>query len=150
MARQYCGQLGKQDNGQVAVSLSIANQHASLPVAYQLYLPQGWAMDPLQRVKAGIPDGITFKTKPQIALDQIHAAQLAGIAPGIVLIDAGYGIDTGFRMDLRKMHLDDVVGVQSSTSLWPQGQGPLLADKAPNRRSRSNSPDIHLLTGTGP
>jgi DDE superfamily endonuclease len=35
VARQYCGQLGKQDNCQVAVSLSIANHHASLPVAYQ-------------------------------------------------------------------------------------------------------------------
>src|SRR5437867_9320501 len=42
VARQYCGQLGKQDNCQVAVSLSIANHHASLPVAYRLYLPQEW------------------------------------------------------------------------------------------------------------
>src|SRR5471030_2892411 len=35
VARQYCGQLGKQDNCQVAVTLSIANHHASLPVAYR-------------------------------------------------------------------------------------------------------------------
>src|SRR2546429_5701863 len=45
VARQYCGQLGKEDNCQVAVSLSIANEHASLPVAYRLYLPQEWAVD---------------------------------------------------------------------------------------------------------
>ena len=45
VARQYCGQLGKQDNCQVAVSLSVANDHASLPIAYQLYLPQEWADD---------------------------------------------------------------------------------------------------------
>ena len=45
VARQYCGQLGKQDNCQVAVSLSLANHHASLPVAYRLYLPQDWAED---------------------------------------------------------------------------------------------------------
>ena len=45
VARQYCGQLGKQDNCQVAVSLSIANHHASLPVAYRLYLPKEWAAD---------------------------------------------------------------------------------------------------------
>ena len=38
VARQYCGQLGKQDNCQVAVSLSAANDHASLPIAYRLYL----------------------------------------------------------------------------------------------------------------
>ena len=42
MARQYCGQLGKQDNCQVAVTLSLANHTASLPVAYRLYLPQAW------------------------------------------------------------------------------------------------------------
>ena len=41
VARQYCGQLGKEDNCQVAVSLSIASEHASLPVAYRLYLSPG-------------------------------------------------------------------------------------------------------------
>jgi hypothetical protein len=49
VARQYCGQLGKQDNCQVAVSLSIANHAASLPVAYRLYLPEDWAADPDRR-----------------------------------------------------------------------------------------------------
>ena len=42
VGRQYCGRLGKTDNCQVAVSLSIANDQGSLPVAYQLYLPQDW------------------------------------------------------------------------------------------------------------
>ena len=42
VARQYCGQLGKRDNCQVAVRLSAANDHASLPIAYRLYLPQEW------------------------------------------------------------------------------------------------------------
>ena len=53
VARQYCGQLGKQDNCQVAVSLSLANHHASLPVAYRLYLPQDWAADKQRRRKSG-------------------------------------------------------------------------------------------------
>ena len=53
VARQYCGQLGKQDNCQVAVSLSMANRHASLPVAYRLYLPQEWASDRARRRKTG-------------------------------------------------------------------------------------------------
>src|ERR1700726_2180401 len=56
VTRQYCGQLGKQDNCQVAVTLSIANHAASLPVAYRLYLPQEWAADPLRRDKAGVPE----------------------------------------------------------------------------------------------
>src|SRR4051812_42791821 len=64
VARQYCGQLGKQDNCQVAVTLSLANRTASLPVAYRLYLPQEWADDPARRQKAGVPEEITFQTKP--------------------------------------------------------------------------------------
>ncbi|TIT29601.1 MAG: transposase, partial [Mesorhizobium sp.] len=75
VARQYCGQLGKQDNCQIAVSLSIANDAASLPIAYELYLPHSWAEDPEQRKKAKIPAEITFRTKPQIALEQIRTAK---------------------------------------------------------------------------
>ena len=71
VARQYCGQLGKQDNCQVAVSLSLANHHASLPVAYRLYLPKDWAEDGERRRKTGVPEEIGFKTKPEIALEQI-------------------------------------------------------------------------------
>jgi len=69
---QYCGQLGKQSNCQVAVSLSIANHHASLPVAYQLYLPKVWADDRARRGKAGVPEDISFQTKPEIALAHIR------------------------------------------------------------------------------
>lgn len=88
VARQYCGQLGKQDNCQIAVSLSIANDAASLPIAYELYLPHSWAEDPEQRKKAKIPAEITFRTKPQIALEQIRTAKAEGVAPGVVLADA--------------------------------------------------------------
>jgi SRSO17 transposase len=52
---QYRGQLGKQANCQVAVTLSIANDHASLPIAYRLYLPQEWAEDTARRKKAHVP-----------------------------------------------------------------------------------------------
>src|SRR5687767_2971910 len=58
VARQYCGQLGKQDNCQVAVSLSGANEAASLPVAYRLDLPQDWAADPVRRKTAGVPESV--------------------------------------------------------------------------------------------
>ncbi len=66
VARQYCGELGKQDNCQVAVTLSIANHDASLPVAYRLYLPKEWASDRKRRRKVGVPDEISFKTKPEM------------------------------------------------------------------------------------
>src|SRR6266481_2284023 len=95
VARQYCGQLGKQDNCQVAVTLSIANHAASLPIAYRLYLPEDWAKDQARRHKAKVPEAIAFQTKPQIALEQIKAARTAGLPQGVVLMDAGYGNDTG-------------------------------------------------------
>src|SRR6185437_15248484 len=84
VARQYCGQLGKQDNCQVAVSLSMASVHASLPVAYRLYLPQAWASDAARRKKVGVPPGIGFQTKPEIALDQLRVACAAGLPRGVV------------------------------------------------------------------
>jgi len=125
VARQYCGQLGKQDNCQVAVSLSVANAAASLPVAYRLYLPEAWANDRERRHKAKIPDEIVFQTKPAIALDQIRSAKAAGVAPGVVLADAGYGADGAFRTGLTELGLSYVVGVQPTLSVWRPGQAPL-------------------------
>ena len=125
VTRQYCGQLGKQDNCQIAVSLSVANDHASLPIAFQLYLPEDWAGDPGRRRKAGVPEDIVFKTKPRIALDQIRAARADGVSEGVVLADAGYGINTAFRTALTQMGLTYVVGIQSSARLWSPGTGPL-------------------------
>jgi SRSO17 transposase len=73
VARQYCGQLGKQDNCQVAVSLSLANNAASLPVAYRLYLPQSWANDAERRAKVGGAEGrgIQDKTTDRTGTNQM-------------------------------------------------------------------------------
>ena len=125
VARQYCGQLGKVDNCQVAVSLSVANDHASLPLAYHLYLPAEWADDPARCARAGVPDDVTFQTKPAIALDQVRAALEAGVPPAPVPADAAYGVDTAFRDGLTALGLPYSVGVQPLTPLWPPGTGPL-------------------------
>jgi SRSO17 transposase len=125
VARQYCGQLGKQDNCQVAVSLSAVSDHASLPIAYRLYLPRPWIDDLARRAAAGVPVEVIFQTKPQIALDQLRAALAAGIAQTVVLADAGYGTDTDFRDGVTELGLSYVVGIQSSTSLWRPGTQPL-------------------------
>lgn len=125
VARQYCGQLGKQDNCQIAVSLSIANEGASLPIAWQLYLPEIWLDDPERRQKAKIPDEIVFQTKPQIAIDQVRAALAAQTPVGIVLADAGYGADGGFRRELTDLGLVYSAGVQPTVSVWRPGEGPL-------------------------
>jgi SRSO17 transposase len=127
VARQYCGEIGKQDNCQVAVTLSVASDHASLPIAFQLYLPEPWANDQERRKKAGIPGDVIFRTKPQIALDQIGQAITDDVPKGVVLADAGYGNDTAFRNGLTEFGLTYVVGVQGSTAVWAPGTEPLLA-----------------------
>src|SRR5512135_810081 len=114
VTRQYCGQIGKQDNCQVAVCLSVATEHPSLPVAFRLYLPQAWAEAPERRAKAGVPDDIAFQTKPGIALGQIRAAVAAGLPPAVVLMDAGYGTDTELRQGVSDLGLTYVAGIQSS------------------------------------
>jgi SRSO17 transposase len=121
VARQYCGQLGKQDNCQVAVSLSLANHHASLPAAYRLYLPEDWAGDDKRRRKAGVPDEIGFKTKPEIALEQITSACKAGLPRGVVLMDAGYGCNTNLRTSINALTLQYVAGILPNTSVWAPG-----------------------------
>jgi SRSO17 transposase len=114
----------KQDNCQVAVTLSIANHDASLPAAYRLYLPKDWASDRERRRKAGVPDDVSFKAKPEIALAQIRWACEAGLPHGVVLMDAGYGVDIDLRKSISTLGLSYVAGIQSHTTVWAPGTSP--------------------------
>jgi SRSO17 transposase len=114
---QYCGELGKQANCQVAVTLSIANHHASLPIAYRLYLPEKWAEDAARRKKAHVPEEIEFKTKPQIALEQTRAACAAGVPRGVVLMDASYGSHIALRTGISTLALSYVAGVMPTVKV---------------------------------
>ena len=125
VARQYCGMLGKQDNCQVAVSVSLACQTGSLPVAWSLYLPKEWAGDVVRREKAGVPQEVEFATKPAIALAQIERLIGQGAPRHCVLADAGYGIETAFRERLSELGLLYVVGVTGQVTVWPPGHMPL-------------------------
>jgi SRSO17 transposase len=127
VTRQYCGQVGKQENCRVAVSLSVATWSSSLPIAYRLYLPKEWADDTERRERAEVPEEVEFQTKPEIALNQIRAAAAANLDRGVVLADAAYGINTEFREGLSKLKLQYVVGVQSSLTVWEPGKQPLPA-----------------------
>ena len=140
VTRQYCGQLGKQDNCQVAVSLSLANRDASLPVAYRLYLPEDWANDQSLRRKTKIPQEIAFQTKPEIALAQIKAARAAGLPEAVVLMDAGYGNDTELRTAITALGMSYVAGIAATTTVWPPGAAPLL----PQTRSGRGRPQTRL------
>jgi len=139
---QYCGQLGKQANCQVAVSLSIANHSASLPVAYRLYLPKDWAADGARRAKAGVRLDIGFKTKPEIALEQIRWACEAGLPRGVALMDVAYGNDSRLRTGMTALGLTYVAGIQPNTLMWPSGAGPKRRGKPLNNTGRRDEPDL--------
>jgi SRSO17 transposase len=158
VARQYCGQLGKQDNCQVAVSISLATETASLPVAYRLYLPKEWATDQARRDKAQVPAQVRFATKPQIALEQLAGLRAAGAPAHCVIADAGYGVETAFRLRLSEMGLPYMVGIKSSVSVWPAhteplppkpyrgyGRPPLAPRRTPRRQPMSVSALAHSL-----
>jgi SRSO17 transposase len=121
VARQYCGQTGKRDNCQVAVSLSVATWTASVPIAYRLYLPEDWANHSQRRQQRKIPGDIAFQTKLEIALGQIRQAIADGVPQGTVLGDPAYGNDTGFRQAAAKLELSYVLGIQSTSTVWPPG-----------------------------
>jgi SRSO17 transposase len=136
--RQYCGQVGKQENCRVAVSLSVATEPASLPIAWRLYLPEIWAQDRKRRAEAGIPPEVSFATKPAIALGQIRQAAEERVPQAPVLADAAYGNDSQFRDGLTKRGLEYIVGIQGATTVGGPGEAPLPAKrwKGPGRRPR--------------
>ena len=125
VARQYCGNLGKQDNCQVAVSVSLVNEAVSVPAAYRLYLPEEWARDRGRRKDAGVPPGVRFRTKWEIALEQIDLLRAEGLPEAPIVADAGYGTAMEFRQGLTDRGLPYVVGIQSTATLWPPGKMPL-------------------------
>jgi SRSO17 transposase len=139
---QYCGQLGKQANCQVAVSLSIANHAASLPVAYRLYLPEVWTEDRARRKKAGVPKQIKFKTKPQIALEQIRWASESGLPRGVALMDAAYGRDARLRAGMTELGVPYVVGIVPTILMWGPGSSPRRMDKPMNNTGRRDEPEL--------
>ncbi len=136
VARQYCGQVGKQDNCRVAVSLSVTTEKASMPVAFRLYLPVSWVEDRERRKKTGVPDSAQFQTKPEIALEQIRRARERGLPEGVVLADAGLMEPTPkFRSELTKLEMTYVVGVQST----PPASGSRVKNQGSRRHARKGN-----------
>ena len=141
VARQYCGQVGKQANCQAAVSLSVSTWSASLPIAWRLYLPEVWCQDSQRCKRAGVPEEIVFQTKPEIALQQIRQAVEEEIPVGTVLADAAYGNGMEFRTAITELGLPYAVGIESSTTVWAPGQQPL---PAPPRKPGRGAPPKRL------
>ena len=140
VARQYCSVLGKQDNCQVAVSVSLVNTTMSVPGAWRLYLPEKWSNDPERRAEAGIPEDVVFLEKWRIALEEIDALLADDLPPAPIVSDAGYGDITAFREGLTERGFSYALGIKGSTTVWPPGEQPL----APKRRSGLGRPPTLL------
>lgn len=135
VSHQYCGQLGKSTNCQVAVSVSLASKQASIPVAWQLYLPKEWTADQKRCRSVGVPSDIRFATKTQIAMAQLRQCCERGIPQGTVLADAAYGSDHAFREGLEELNLDYIVGIKSNSGVWALGKLPIKPMTTKGKRS---------------
>jgi SRSO17 transposase len=122
--RQYTGTAGKVTNCQIIVSTHLASHEASAALEMDLYLPKVWCEDQERRQEAGIPDDVTLRTKPQIALAQIGRLVDAGVGASVVLADAGYGDDTRLRAGIVARGLQYAVGVSGTVKVWRSGEGP--------------------------
>ena len=125
VARQYCGQLGKQENCQVVVTVSLVNTVMSVPAAYRLYLPEPWTKDRRRCREAGVPDDVGFHKKWEIALQAVDELIADDLPRAPVVTDAGYGIATEFREALSKRGLLYAVGISEDVTVWPEGSAPL-------------------------
>jgi SRSO17 transposase len=143
VARQYCGTLGKTANCQVAVTLDLGTEEWSTPLDWALYLPEQWIRDPIRRQEARIPEEITFRTKPDLALDLIDEVKGWGLQGRLVLADSAYGDVFEFRQGLRDRELDYVVQVSGNLIAWtkdPHPAKPPMKDggKIPRKRFYAN------------
>jgi len=136
VTRQYCGALGKTANCQVSVTLDLGTEEASTPLDWALYLPKAWIEDPVRRKKAGIPEEIPFKTKPELALDLIDNARRWGLQDHLVLADSAYGDSYEFRQGLRERKLDYVVQVSGELTAWTEDPHP----RHPPMKRRGKTP----------
>jgi len=119
VARQYTGTLGKIGNCQIGVSLNYATEEGCFPLDFQLYLPESWIQDPLRAERAGIPVDTPFRSKWQLGLEMIDQVRSWATIPVLVIVaDAGYGVATEFRLQLRQRGLPYVVGVQRDLGVW--------------------------------
>ena len=137
---QYCGQLGKKANCQVAVTVHYVSPEGHFPAALRLYLPKSWTASPRRLEKAGVPEAFRkAQTKGQIALELLDRVRAEGVLPGhVVVADAGYGVSQDFREGLERRGLSYIVGVTSEMVVFTEEPRWVAPAPATGGRPRSN------------
>lgn len=116
--RQYSGTAGRIENCQVGVFLALASARGRALIDRELYLPECWCQDFARRAEAGVPEGVAFATKPQLAQRMLERAWAAGLKPRWVLADEVYGNDSKFRRHLECRGQSFVLAVSCQQRLW--------------------------------
>lgn len=129
VAHQYCGAAGKPANCQISVEVAVSDGQIAAPVASRLYLPEKWATDQARRQAAGVPEGVTFQTKPALALNLLNPVLADGVSPAPVLGDEVYGAASELRWGLRQWGLEYFLNAGGDLLAWDQPVKPRLAKK---------------------
>lgn len=114
VSRQYLGCIGKQDNGQVAVVAGLAQDNYYSPIHAELFMPENWEKDTVRRKKAGIPDHVTHRTKPQMALEMILNLLEKGVAFDYINFDALYGNNKSMIEELMEKSINYVGDIRQN------------------------------------
>jgi SRSO17 transposase len=149
VARQYSGTLGKVGNCQVAVNCHYAERTLAWPVATRLYLPRPWAEDATRRRRAGVPAGVGFRTKPEIALELLDQAVAWGVRLSCVTADADYGDNPNFLEGLERRRRRYVVAVRCDFAVAVErGAAPQRADAVVAAQGKRSWRTIHWREGS--
>ena len=137
VAHQYCGNLGKLANCQVAVFTTLcADENFSL-IDAELYLPESWTNDLERRKKAGVPTDIKYRKKTEIALEMIKRIQKAGIRFDYVAADGLYGHDVAFRAGLDALGITFVVDTHKDTKIYKEQFSIEIPEKKAGTRGKT-------------
>jgi SRSO17 transposase len=142
VARQYCGALGKVANCQVAVTLHWSSGEASCPLGWRLYLPEAWFEDNQRAAEVKLPGGLSFRSKPELALELMDQLLNWGVPALPVVADSFYGDSCDFRQQLRQRQLSYVMAVEPATAVWTEDPfRPLPPPKSRGRPRKHVPPD---------
>lgn len=121
VASQYCGSVGKVANGQVGVYLGYASRKGYSLIEGRLFMPDEWfEEDHAERRQAcGVPEDLSYQTKPEIALDLLRKAEKRGSLPfQWVAADALYGDSPAFRDGVASLDKWYFTEIKSNTPIW--------------------------------